>query len=243
MVIQFRPEEEFLVAVRAVVGAAGWAVQVEHVTLETGSARESRAAQVAGEGRISGEGMLDQVLLQFQRSVETLPADVATIQRSFRHEVRRHVGLDLGFTCEHQLAFDALVPSGLARMLRMLRMMRMLRKCKAILTDVRLHSAWSHSVGDQLLTGPLFVAETAWVQQFRRKRRKRWRSLEFGVVGAFVLGQQRQRRVELVANVALDFTRVSSGRKRIRRLVVALHVRFQLRARFASVATVGAVEA
>ena len=235
VVVQFRPEEEFLVTVRAVVGAAGWAVDVKHVTLETGSARESRSAEVAREGRISGEGVLDEVLLEFQPGVEALAADVAAIQGSFAHEVGRDVSLDLGLTGKHQLALDALVAP------RWVRMVRMVRKRQAVLTHVGLHAARSHSVGDELLAGPLFVAETARVEQFRRKPRP---SLEFGVVGAFVLGQQRQRRAELVADVALDFARVSSGgRKRIRRLVVALHVRFQLRSGLARVAAIGAVEA
>lgn len=111
MVFQLGTEKEFQVAVGAVVRSqfGSSAVLVEHVTLQVGGGGEKTATQVASERRTAGEGVLDEVGLQFERCIELATAQAARMQASFGQQVACHVRLDLCLGSKHLLTLDALV--------------------------------------------------------------------------------------------------------------------------------------
>lgn len=78
VVFQLCAEEEALVAVMAVIGTRTQAV-LHHVLLEPRRGSEHRRTHVAGEAPAALEGVLDEVALETQRSVEGGAAEMTLV--------------------------------------------------------------------------------------------------------------------------------------------------------------------
>jgi hypothetical protein len=188
MILEFGPEEEFEMTLRTVVrshgGSIGCSVQFKHVALEIGGSREQATAEVTGISRTTSKRVLNQVSLQFERCLKLATAQSARMKASFGQQVTGNVRLNLGFSGEYFLTFDALKAPWnssdhccccccCCHLLLLLLMM----DSDAILADVR-----RYAVRDQMSRFESSMTKAARIEGSRyRHRRRRCRRVEAGV--------------------------------------------------------------